>query len=79
MFEAKVAKDFTFQKFKAHGVFKKGEVITNLTAQDVDYLGGNNPYHTSFIEDVREMVVEVQEAVPETKSEKAVKNTRRKK
>lgn len=74
MYEARVVRNFTFAKFKSHGEFKKGETIKNLTRADVDYLGGNNIYHTAFIDNVREIV---EEAVETPEVEKAVKKTTR--
>lgn len=75
MFEAKVKRDFTFEKFKNHGLFKKGETISNLTSDDVTYLMGGNPRKAVVIEDVKEIV---EEAVEVKKVEKAVKATKKK-
>ena len=75
MFEARVKRDFTFEKFKEHGTFKKGEVISNLTDKDVEYLTGSNPRKVAVIEDVKEIV---EEAVEVKNVEKAVKATKKK-
>ena len=75
MFEARVKRDFTFEKFKGHGTFKKGETISDLTGEDVAYLTGANPKHVSVIEDVKEIV---EEAVEVKNVEKAVKATKKK-
>ena len=75
MFEAKVKRDFTFEKFKSHGLFKKGETISNLTSDDVAYLMGANPRRAVVIEDVKEIV---EEAVEVKNTEKAVKPTKKK-
>lgn len=72
MYEARVIRDFTFKKFKEHGVFKKGEIIKDLTKADIDFLSGNNRYHGTFIDNVREIV---EEAVKSEEVETATKKT----
>lgn len=72
MYEARVIRDFTFEKFKEHGVFRKGETIKNLTKADVDYLSGNNKDHAVAIGNVREIV---EEAVKSEEVETATKKT----
>lgn len=69
MYKATVRRNFTFEKFKSHGVFKKGEIITNLTEEDKNYLLANRA-----IENVEEIV---EAAVEPAKKEKAVKKTTR--
>lgn len=72
MYEARVIRDFTFETFKEHGVFKKGEIIKDLTKADIDFLSGNNRYHGTFIDNVREIV---EEAVKSEEVETATKKT----
>lgn len=82
MYEARVVRNFTFEKFKSHGEFKKGETIKDLTKADVDYLGGNNTYHTKFIDNVKEIVetsVNPEEVETATKKTTTRKPTSKKK
>lgn len=72
MYEARVIRDFTFEKFKEHGIFRKGEIIKDLTKADVDYLSGNNSDHAVAIDNVREIV---EEAVKSEEVETATKKT----
>ena len=72
MYEAKVIRDFTFEKFKEHGVFHIGEIIKDLTKADVDYLSGNNQDHVVAIDYAREIV---EEAVKSEEVETATKKT----
>lgn len=76
MYEARVTRNFTFVKFESHGEFKKGEIIKDLTKADVDYLSGDNSYHATFIDNVREIV---EEAVKPEEVETATKKTTNKK
>ena len=68
MYKAKVNKNFTFTKFPGRE-FKKGDIIENLTKQDVDYLT-SNPKGRNFITDAEEIV---EKSVEPKKAEKAVK------
>lgn len=72
MYEARVIRDFTFRAKFPGRIFKKGDIIGNLTKQDVDYLSGNNRYHGTFIDNVREIV---EEAVKSEEVETATKKT----
>lgn len=78
MYKAPVKRDFTFEKFKSHGVFKKGTTITNLTEEDVDYLkkAGVIGNAVEIVEEAVELV-RVEEA--EKTVEKAVKKKTKKK
>lgn len=70
MYKARVNKNFTFTKFPGRE-FKKGDIIENLTKQDVDYLT-SNPKGRNFITDAEEIVEKSVEPKKE-KVEKAVK------
>lgn len=69
MYKARVNKNFTFfAKFPGRE-FKKGDIIENLTKQDVEYLL-SNPKGKNYITDVEEIV---EKSVEPKKVEKAVK------
>lgn len=78
MFEAKAIKNFTWSK-RDNKLYKKGEIVKELTQRDVEYLQANKVI--GEVKEIEEVVkIEVIEvAKTKAKTQKAVKSVKGKK